>query len=252
MFKNFLDNINNNPVMLAGIVQAIVPVLVVFQLVNWTEAQTAVLYTAITAVLTAFVRGNTVAAPRVEQKVQERMAQREMAGTTGTGTGMTPAATPGPATPGMTLLLVALALGGMLVAGCGPKLPPNVSPEGKAAFHATRVVDGLRAVLPLVKPLVCVTGSVPDTCIAPDDAVVVVKAVERAADVALKLGPVLSAVDNSVLLDDKVTGMAKARALMAEINGILMNATVTPDYEPARRQLVQLFANVTALLFAVQ
>ena len=101
IFNNFVDNINNNPVLLASLAQVIVPVLVVFEVIHWTEAQTAVLYTAITAISGMFVRGNTVAKGKVEQRVEEQMLHREIVGTKGTGSGMTPTTTPGPATPGM-------------------------------------------------------------------------------------------------------------------------------------------------------
>ena len=89
MFENFYNNLKANPVLLAGIAQAVVPVLVIFELVHWTEAQTAILYTAISSISGMFVRGNTVAVTKVEQRIDEKVAHREMMETTGTSEGLT-------------------------------------------------------------------------------------------------------------------------------------------------------------------
>lgn len=101
MFKNFWDNINDNPVLLASLAQAIVPLLVGFEFVQWTEAQTALVYSSITGISAVFLRSKTMSVAKVEQRVEEKVAHREMAGTTGTGAGLNPTATPGPATPGL-------------------------------------------------------------------------------------------------------------------------------------------------------
>lgn len=88
LFHNFWDNLNSNPVILAGIAQAIVPVLVVFEVVQWTEAQTAVLYTAITAIASTFVRGNTISVNKIEQRIDAKVAHREATGQTGSPAGL--------------------------------------------------------------------------------------------------------------------------------------------------------------------
>lgn len=259
MFKNFWDNINNNPVLLAGIVQAIVPVLVVFEVVQWTEAQTAVLYTAVTAILTTFVRGNTVAVNKVEQRIEEKVAHREMAGTTGTGVGLTPPPTPGPATPGMTktngnnigitILLVSLGLS-ILISACGANLPPNTSPEGKTAVRATQVVAGLRATLPLIKSMTCTETKAPP-CLQPAESLQILDYMDKANAAAVQLATVLAVVDTTTDTEEKSTGLAKARSLMVTIQQILMSASVTPAQEPLRQQLIQTFNNISELLFAI-
>lgn len=136
-FKNFIDNLNTNPVLLASIAQLIVPVLVGFGVVQWTPEQTALVYGAITGISGMFVRGNTVSVNKVEQRVEEKVAHREMAGTTGTGSGMTPTPTPGPATRGLSILL-AIALSASL-AGCSKGAHvaaqvENVAHDGLMAF----------------------------------------------------------------------------------------------------------------------
>jgi hypothetical protein len=88
-------------VLIAGIVQAIVPVLVVFKVIDWTPDQTAVVYGAVTFITGLALRGSTVAVNKIEQRVEEKVAHREMAGTTGTSEGLTAPSTPGPATPGV-------------------------------------------------------------------------------------------------------------------------------------------------------
>jgi hypothetical protein len=82
------SSIENNPVALTEALRQVILMLILFEAIHWTEAQTIGLLSAISAVIAIFVRSNTVAAPRVEQKVEERVAHREMTGQTGTGSGM--------------------------------------------------------------------------------------------------------------------------------------------------------------------
>jgi hypothetical protein len=255
MFQNFWDNINSNPVVLAGIAQVIVPLLVVFDIIHWTEAQTAMVYTAITAITTLMVRGNTVAVNKVEQRVEEKVAHREMAGTTGTGAGMTPTATPGPASPGIppsgtgVLLIVAL-VGGLLLSACGPKLPPQTSVEANVAVRGTQVVTALRATIPSIKSFVC-QPSVPAPCLQPVHAERIFKGLESAGEAGEQLATVLAAVDSAKTAAEKTSGMERARTILTNLQSTLVQLSIVPDDSAVRSRLVQTFSTVMQLLLAV-
>jgi hypothetical protein len=100
-FKTFAENLNDNPLLIVAVAQAIIPVLLVFEYIHWTTDQVSIVYTALGGIAAVFVSKTTVSASKVEQRVEEKVAHREMAGTTGTGEGLTPPPTPGPATSGI-------------------------------------------------------------------------------------------------------------------------------------------------------
>lgn len=247
MLKNFLENIENNPVLIAEAIRLVMPILQMFGLINLTLEQQTVTFVGVSGLMALFVRNNTVSIPKIDLRVEERMAQREMAGTTGTGEGMTATETPGPATKGMMILLAA----SLSLAACGPKLPLNTSPEGKVAVRATQVVAALRATLPGLKVIVCQTN-VPSPCVRPADAIQIVTKIEQAADMATQLGQALLIVDTVTLVDDKIAAMAKARNILVNVQSLLTAASIIPDNEEARQIVSQLFSNTTTLLFAVQ
>lgn len=80
-----------NAVSLTEAIRQVILCLVLFQIIAWNEQQIAGFLMAISAVLALFARGATVSNARVEQKVAEKVAHREMAGTAGTGAGLSPA-----------------------------------------------------------------------------------------------------------------------------------------------------------------
>ncbi len=82
------DVVARNPVALTTAIRAIITAAVAFGL-DWSAQQVGATILAVEAVLAVFTRDAVTANVNVEQKVQERVAQREMAGTSGTGDGMT-------------------------------------------------------------------------------------------------------------------------------------------------------------------
>ena len=92
---------------LATILESVSKSLSTLNAVSWTEAIRQILLIAValhwvvmddktllqvvsgvSAICAVFARGATVSNGRVDQKVDEKVAQREMAGTTGTGTAL--------------------------------------------------------------------------------------------------------------------------------------------------------------------
>lgn len=96
---NFFENLTN-PVTGSEGVRQIVLLLMAFGVVkNLSLEQQLLIISSVSGVLSLFTRNSTVSTKRVEQKVEELVAHREMAGTTGTGSGMAP---PKVDTPGST------------------------------------------------------------------------------------------------------------------------------------------------------
>lgn len=91
-----------NPVSVTEAIRQVIYAMILFEVVHWSEAQTIGFLSAVSAVIAMFLRGSTVSTASVEKKVDERVAHREMAGTTGTGTGMAqPETRTGTGTPGL-------------------------------------------------------------------------------------------------------------------------------------------------------
>lgn len=108
LLNNFAYNVNNNPVTISAAVRQILLLLVVMHVVDWTIEQQGAILMAANALLDLFVKGNTIAHTRIDEKVSEQVAHREVAGTTGTGTGLfrapvasTPSVPTPPETPGI-------------------------------------------------------------------------------------------------------------------------------------------------------
>jgi hypothetical protein len=87
--QNFWENLSN-PVTGSEGVRQILLLLMMFGLVNLTPERQLMAISSVSAVLSLFTRNSTVSTKRVEQKVGELVAHREMAGTTGTGDGLAP------------------------------------------------------------------------------------------------------------------------------------------------------------------
>ena len=77
-----------NPVAITTAIRAIITAAVAFGL-DWSAQQVGATILAVEAILAVFTRDAVTPNVHIERKVQERVAQREMAGTTGTGDGMT-------------------------------------------------------------------------------------------------------------------------------------------------------------------
>lgn len=85
----FFENLTN-PVTGTEGVRQIVLLLLALGVVQLTMEQQLLIISSVSGVLSLFTRNSTVSTKRVEQKVDELVAHREMAGTTGTGSGMAP------------------------------------------------------------------------------------------------------------------------------------------------------------------
>ena len=108
LLSNFVYNVNNNPVTVSAAIRQVLLLLVVLHVVSWTIEQQGAILMAANALLDLFVKGSTIAHTRIDEKVTEQVAAREVAGTTGTGTGLfkvavaaTPKTPDPPNTPGM-------------------------------------------------------------------------------------------------------------------------------------------------------
>ena len=87
--SNFFENLSN-PVTGSEGVRQIVCLLIILGVVRLEPDQQVMLIASVSAILSLFTRSSTVSTKRVDQKVDELVAHREMAGTTGTGSGMSP------------------------------------------------------------------------------------------------------------------------------------------------------------------
>jgi len=83
------DWLKNHIVELTEAIRQIILVLVLFQIIAWTDQQIAGTLMAVSAILGLFVRSNTITVNQLDQRVQERVVQREagLQGPSGTGTG---------------------------------------------------------------------------------------------------------------------------------------------------------------------
>jgi hypothetical protein len=73
-----------NPVTITEALRAVLPVLVLFNIINWTPEQIAGALMAVSAVLAVFVRGTTISTAKLDQRVEERVAAVD-AGVRGAG-----------------------------------------------------------------------------------------------------------------------------------------------------------------------
>lgn len=64
--------------------------LMLFDVIHWNEAQMFGFLSFVNAGLAVIVGKTTIATAKVDQRVEEQVAHREMAGTTGTGVGLNP------------------------------------------------------------------------------------------------------------------------------------------------------------------
>lgn len=87
--RNFWENLSN-PVTGSEGVRQILLLLMMLGLINLTPEQQIMAISSVSAILSLFTRSSTVSSKRVDQKVGELVAHREMAGTTGTGNGLAP------------------------------------------------------------------------------------------------------------------------------------------------------------------
>lgn len=87
--SNLIENLTN-PVTGSEGVRQIVLLLLALGVVQLTMEQQLLVISSVSGVLSLFTRQSTVSTKRVDRKVDELVAHREMAGTTGTGSGMAP------------------------------------------------------------------------------------------------------------------------------------------------------------------
>ncbi len=148
-------------------------------------------------------------------------------------------------------LAIALAL-----SACGPKLPPNTSLEGKLAVRGNQLVQALRATIPAVKGLVCVSttpqpsGPVP-TCIPPATAVKIFEGLETAGKTSEQVADALRALDGAKTAQEQQAFQSKAMELLNTIQQTLLRVTVTPETEGARNAVVQILQTAMSILIAI-
>ncbi len=92
-FGVFFENITN-PVTGAEGVRQIVLLLMAFGLLHMDTTTQLLVISSVSGILSLFTRQSTVSNQRVDQKVEELVAHREMAGQTGTAIGLSKAITP--------------------------------------------------------------------------------------------------------------------------------------------------------------
>jgi len=89
----FIENITN-PVTGSEGVRQIVLVLIALGLIHVDTTTQLLIISSVSGVLSLFTRQSTVSNTRVDQKVEELVAHREMAGTSGTAIGLGKASAP--------------------------------------------------------------------------------------------------------------------------------------------------------------
>jgi hypothetical protein len=92
-FATFFENITN-PVTGTEGVRQIVLLLIASGFVHLDTNTQLLVISSVSGILSLFTRQNTVSNVRVDQKVNELVLHRELAGTTGTGIGMAPSTAP--------------------------------------------------------------------------------------------------------------------------------------------------------------
>jgi uncharacterized membrane protein len=88
--RSLIDTIKNNTNGVAFFVNQFVIMLMLFEVIHWSEAQMFGFMSFINAGMAIVVGKTTMATGKVDRRVEEQVAHREMAGTTGTGVGMVP------------------------------------------------------------------------------------------------------------------------------------------------------------------
>lgn len=162
--------------------------------------------------------------------------------------------------------LVATILVALTVTSCAAKLPPNMSVEGKLAVRGTQVILALRGSIVMLKSVVCQSAPVPganisidalkssnlgNMCLRPEDFIKVLDKVDEAGKIGEQLAVVLRAIDESNLVDTKLTMRQKATDLMSRLSALLADAVILPGNPEARGLVQRALQNVNTLLFAV-
>lgn len=133
---------------------------------------------------------------------------------------------------------------------CGPKLPPDISFEGKMAVRGTQVIAALRTTLPALKQATCQPGVV-QPCLAPADTDKVVAHIQEASKLSQELALVLVAIDEAQTAALQESGFTKAKLILTSIQNSLMQASIAPSEENGRQKVVEILGTVINLLVAV-
>jgi hypothetical protein len=86
---SFLNTIKNNTNGIAEAIRLGILMALGFKWIEWTQEQQLLVLGFISALLTIIVGKTTMATHKVDRRVEEQVAHREMTQTTGTGIGMT-------------------------------------------------------------------------------------------------------------------------------------------------------------------
>lgn len=99
--RSLIDTIKNNTNGIAEAIRLGILMSIGFKWIDWTPEQQLLVLGFISAIMAIIVGKTTFPANKVDRRVEEQVAHRELAGTTGTGDGMTPPPARGLNTPGM-------------------------------------------------------------------------------------------------------------------------------------------------------
>jgi hypothetical protein len=87
--RSFIDTIKNNTNGIAEAIRLGILMALGFKWIEWTPEQQLLVLGFISALLAIIVGKTTLPSNKVERRVEEQVAHREMTQTTGTGIGMT-------------------------------------------------------------------------------------------------------------------------------------------------------------------
>ncbi len=142
----------------------------------------------------------------------------------------------------LSLLLIVL-----LFAGCGGKLPPDLSPEARAAYYGEAFMARVEQAQTQTIALVGQAG------ITRADVTPAVEVFVQIGKGGQGLAAALKVIDESNITADKQSAAIKARAALDVFQNLLNTATVRVTSEAARARIAQVIAAVKlgAALFDV-
>lgn len=134
-----------------------------------------------------------------------------------------------------SLIVAILAIG--LVAGCA-KTPPNISPEGRVAYHGERFMAAVERAQQDTIALVT-AGTITKAQAAP--------AVETFVRIGLggqRLAAALAVIDSSQVTESKVEAAQRVRQVVTEFQHALTGLTVRVDTESARERITRIVTSL--------
>lgn len=137
------------------------------------------------------------------------------------------------------MLLVGLMTFGIV--GCGPKVPPNTSPEGIAAIKGRAVVNTARAAVQIIDQQMT-AGRIP-----PAAGVKVLQAIRQVYVQAGNLANALDLVDQAKTAADGQSGLLAAKAALGAIHEALQSGIYGLD-PGVTKSILELLANLVQVI----